>query len=216
MMVIVLGIIEMWPGICRHKPGTMESSYTVLSSAILRAYKAADTSGDGFIQEKEFMQLLKTLQLYDKLYTDFELADTDKDRRLTLEEFQSNYKKWAPYLAIDTSQTVGAEELEQIFAEIDTNGGGMVLFEEFCMFAAKKSVSIAAAIPKPQTKSPKIKKKVKSEAVVNAPVNAPSGPSINVANWSREQIHEMFQNFDSTNNNGMYSHHFKVVFANTW
>ncbi|KAJ3125286.1 hypothetical protein HK098_000411 [Nowakowskiella sp. JEL0407] len=97
--------------------------------AIMRAYKAADKTKDGFIGKAEFEELVELLWYYEDLYTKFESIDKDSDRRVTFEEFAKGYK------------TLGLPEstdLKSEFASIDTNGGGMVLFEEFCIYFAKK------------------------------------------------------------------------------
>jgi Ca2+-binding EF-hand superfamily protein len=104
------GVIELWPDL-NHKP------------AIMRAYKATDVNGDGFIRKNEFRFFLKFIHFYNELWTQFATTDVDNDRRLDRDEFQKEAEK----LGIS----------EGIFDEIDTNNGGYVLFDEFCAYMAK-------------------------------------------------------------------------------
>jgi Ca2+-binding EF-hand superfamily protein len=120
-------VMDLWP-VLNHKP------------AIMRAYKAADqqqqqASGgnvaDGFIQKKEFRFFLTFVHYYNELWTRFSAADADTDRRLSRSEFA------------EAATALGVEEAEvdQVFDEIDTNRGGVVLFDEFCTWLAKRSAN---------------------------------------------------------------------------
>jgi Ca2+-binding EF-hand superfamily protein len=114
---------ELWPGL-DHKP------------AIMRAYKAADRQsggsgqdfGDGFIQKKEFRFFLAFVRYYNELWKAFESADADADRRLTKSEFAA------------AAAALGVENPEQVFDEVDSNSGGVVLFDEFCAWLARNKV----------------------------------------------------------------------------
>jgi len=56
----------------------------------------------------------------------FERIDNDGDRRMDLEEFKlavPSLEKWG----------VKVTDAEQSFKAIDSNGGGLVLFDEFCL-----------------------------------------------------------------------------------
>lgn len=61
-------IVELYPGY-DHKP------------ALMRAYKAADTDGNGYITRREFKKLLHFLEYFNDLWHKFEELDTDGDRR---------------------------------------------------------------------------------------------------------------------------------------
>ena len=65
---------ELWPHF-DHKP------------ALMRAYKAADRTGDGFIRRREFRLLLRYVMYFNTLWDKFEAIDEDGDRRLNLQEF---------------------------------------------------------------------------------------------------------------------------------
>lgn len=64
---------------------------------------------------------------YFYLYVVFSVIDTSNDDRISFEEFKASipcFKKWG----IDR---VNALNAKNIFDEIDTNKGGMILFDEF-------------------------------------------------------------------------------------
>jgi EF-hand domain pair len=118
-------VMDLWPEL-NHKP------------AIMRAYKAADQQqhasgegGDGFIQKKEFRFFLTFVHFYNELWTRFSSADADADRRLSRSEFA------------EAASALGVEEgdVDRVFDEIDTNRGGVVLFDEFCTWLAKRNAT---------------------------------------------------------------------------
>ena len=56
--------------------------------ALIRAYKVADVTGDGFITRKDFRLLLEGIHYFNSVWTRFESLDADGDRRLSLQEFR--------------------------------------------------------------------------------------------------------------------------------
>ena len=50
--------------------------------ALIRAYKAADRTGDGFITRKEFRLVLQGLRYFNGVWARFESLDSDDDRKL--------------------------------------------------------------------------------------------------------------------------------------
>ena len=118
-------VVERFP-VLNHKP------------ALIRAYKRTTSKegggdGDDWVEKKEVKNLLRNLLFYNKLFNAFEEVDTGDDRRIDLAEFQAGLPKLGMQLAEAESQ---AE-----FESIDTNGGGQVLFDEFCeWFLQKKQV----------------------------------------------------------------------------
>jgi Ca2+-binding EF-hand superfamily protein len=102
--------------------------------ALMRAYKAADVSGDGWVGRREFRLLLEYLVYFNDLWGKFNEIDASGDKRIDLTEF----KLGCGTIGIDMTET----EMEAEFALIDANGGGLVLFDEFCAWAARRSVSI--------------------------------------------------------------------------
>lgn len=110
-------VVELWPQF-NNKP------------ALMRAYKAADLSGNGLLSRKEFTAFLQFLVVFQNLWQKFEVMDENGDRRLSIDEFLKHGPK------IDPFHTKSRNELESIFRSLDTNGGGYVLFDEFCNYAA--------------------------------------------------------------------------------
>lgn len=82
------------------------------------------------IEEKEFGILLLFLAYYDLLYGQFDQIDSDDDKRISLDEFKKGHK----VAGIDASD----RELEKEFRLMDKNCGGIILFDEYCMYMAKK------------------------------------------------------------------------------
>lgn len=103
------GIIASFPKL-NHKP------------AIMRAYKATDTSGDGFVSRSEFNFFWNYLVHYNNLWTIFGSVDQDGDRRITRDEWMAS--------GMDRA----------LFDQVDTNSGGMVLFDELCKYMTKQTV----------------------------------------------------------------------------
>ncbi|PKY53571.1 EF-hand [Rhizophagus irregularis] len=130
-------VIEIYPHLAEDKP------------AIMRAYKAADTSQDGFIDFKEFGRLIDLLHYYNNLFQIFKKLDIDNDRRIDFDEFKKGYELMKMNGGSD-------EELKAKFDEIDTNQGGYILFDEFCIYAAK--VKLISEIPQDVQETQEIQK----------------------------------------------------------
>jgi Ca2+-binding EF-hand superfamily protein len=110
--------------------------------AILRAFQIAKNStkskhecGDDYIEFREFRFFLLSLRQYFEYWVAFCRTDTDGDRKISLEEFkkaQSMIEVWVGPIA----------DIKAEFAKIDTNGGGTILFDEFCEWAIKKNLDL--------------------------------------------------------------------------
>lgn len=109
--------------------------------AIMRAFQAAKNAvpdngyGPDYVQRKEFRILLQYLKHYFELWVMFEEIDSAEDRRVNLEEFTAAVPKL-------TEWGCEIEDPEATFGEIDTNGGGQVLFAEFCSWAISKKLDL--------------------------------------------------------------------------
>lgn len=88
-----------------------------------------------FIEFSEFRLFLVYLKRYLKLWEIFADTDTEGDRRINFDEFQKALPKFAEW-------GVSVNEAEQEFKQIDTNGGGQILFVEFADWGLKKTLSL--------------------------------------------------------------------------
>ena len=105
--------------------------------ALMWAYQASDVSHDGFIQRSEFMKLLQYLVYFNNLWHKFEQIDDDHDRRLDVDEFVHGCR----LLGIELSPKQARAE----FKRCDADGGGIVLFGEFCKWAADRHIDADVA-----------------------------------------------------------------------
>ena len=112
-------IVEIWPEY-HHK------------KSIMRAYKAADVDGSGYIGRKEFGLLLKYLVYFNQMWDKFAELDRDGDGRLDVNEFHDG----AQMLGLDVTWAATVEE----FGAMDEDGGGTVMFDEFCAWCARRGV----------------------------------------------------------------------------
>jgi len=110
--------------------------------AIMRAFQIAKNKtkskrgdlGDDYIEFREFRFFLLSLRQYFEYHVAFSRVDDDGDKRITLVEFtdaQEQMEVW-----------VGKIDPEASFKEIDTNGGGYILFDEFCKWAISKNLDL--------------------------------------------------------------------------
>jgi len=111
--------VETYP-LLNHKP------------ALMRAYKATINAGnnDDWVQKKEFKALLGNLIYFNKMFWLFDHADGDKDRRLTEREF-----KWCLSCL---GEKMSDSEMSTEFRRVDRNGGGIILFDEFCKYVTQR------------------------------------------------------------------------------
>jgi Ca2+-binding EF-hand superfamily protein len=112
-------VIEKYP-LLNHKP------------ALMRAYKASMESvkKDDWVEKKEFKILLGMLFYFNKIFWLFDQVDEDHDRRMTLQEF-----KWCLSAA---GVKVSEPKAKLDFDSVDTNKGGFILFDEFCIYFTQK------------------------------------------------------------------------------
>merc|ERR1712050_391231 len=103
---------------------------------ILRAFQAAKGLSKGgkhgadYVEPKEFRVLLQYLRNYFELWVMFDIIDSGDDRRIDLDEFKSRVPKLEEW-----GVAIKQEEAEETFKSIDSDGGGKVLFDEFCELA---------------------------------------------------------------------------------
>lgn len=109
---------------------------------LIRAFNAAkNLTGDqegvmaDYVQFEEFRALLSYLRQYFEYWVMFDRIDTSSDRRVNFEEFQQalgEIKKWG----VEVADPVAA------FNEIDMDGHGMILFDEFANWAISHSLDL--------------------------------------------------------------------------
>jgi Ca2+-binding EF-hand superfamily protein len=113
--------VEAYP-LLNHKP------------ALMRAYKATikgpGSDGDDWVEKKEFKALLGNLIYFNKIFWLYHHVDGDNDRRLNLEEFK--------FLMNTLGENMSGHEVHQEFSKVDRNGGGIILFDEFCKYVTEK------------------------------------------------------------------------------
>ena len=106
-----------------------------------RAFAAAKNLGGGnnadYVEKSEFRLLLVYLRQYFELYVAYNRLDSSDDRRLSLPEFRSGVELLSTW-GIDIPEG----EVEAEFRRIDTNGGGVILFDEFSDWALKKQLDL--------------------------------------------------------------------------
>ncbi len=110
---------------------------------IMRAFQAAkrvhngtsNDRGSDYIERVEFRLLLVYLLKYFEVWQMFDSIDNGNDSRIHLEEFKAaipQIEAWG----------VKVDDPEAAFAEIDTNGGGQLLFDEFAEWAISKELAL--------------------------------------------------------------------------
>ena len=96
-------------------------------SALRRAFirtTSRDGDGDDWVQRREFKALLVNVIYFNRAFELFDSIDTGRDQRVDFEEFFSAVGRLG--LGLDRKQALAE------FQKIDTNGGGQLLFDEFC------------------------------------------------------------------------------------
>jgi len=148
----------------------------LLKPAIKEAFKAAkdqdpdDGEEDHFVEMPEFRLLMVYLRQYIELYCAFDHIDSGDDNRIDFGEFEATIpmlKEWG----------IEVEDARATFDEIDDNGGGIVLFNEFASWAFANGLDYDKSLDggdataadivikkkKKPTPKPKPKKKKKEE-----------------------------------------------------
>lgn len=112
-------VVEAYP-LLNHKP------------ALMRAYKKTIKGGDrdDWVDKKEFKTLLGNLFYFNKIFWVFDMVDNDKDRRLNYQEF-----KWCLTVC---GCPMSESDARHEFHQVDRNGGGIILFDEFCQYFTRK------------------------------------------------------------------------------
>jgi len=99
--------------------------------AIMAAYKATDSSEEGFIKRSDFGYFLSFVYYHNNLWPLFDIVGGGSDRSISRDQFL----KVSPKLNIDNPLMV--------FKNIDIKKLGIILFDELCDYMAKNSPSWA-------------------------------------------------------------------------
>mmetsp|Transcript_110337 Transcript_110337/g.308421 ORF Transcript_110337/g.308421 Transcript_110337/m.308421 type:complete len:182 (+) Transcript_110337:83-628(+) len=111
---------------------------------IMRAFQAAksvsagkvsDDRGPDYVEKVEFRLLLVYIRKYFEVWQMFEDLDSGDDNRISLDEFKAAVPKMEAW-------GVKIDDPDATFAEIDSNGGGQLLFSEFADWAIKKGLDL--------------------------------------------------------------------------
>lgn len=109
---------------------------------MIRAFNAAKDKvkskskhGEDYVERGEYRYLLKYLRQYYEYWVAFDQIDLDGDKRITYKEFE---------FAIPILKRWGIEmsDPKARFKECDSDGKGMVLFDEFCHWAIKQNLKL--------------------------------------------------------------------------
>ena len=98
-------------------------------------FKGKSSVGDDYVQMNEFRLFLLYLRQYFEYFVMFNKIDTSDDNCLSIEEFKKalpTMKKWGLEITDPDAE----------FADMDENGGGKVLFDEFSEYCIKKSLDL--------------------------------------------------------------------------
>ena len=109
---------------------------------IMRAFQAARLKvpprtkhSDDYVEWMEFRIFLVYLRQYFEYYVMFCRTDLTGDHKVDINEFKlalPTLEKWGVKIANPESE----------FKKIDKNGGGVIMFDEFCEYAIKKNLDL--------------------------------------------------------------------------
>ena len=89
--------------------------------------KNSKNAGD-YVELEEFRYLLMYLYQYFQYYCEYMSMDSDGDKKLSLDEFKKSR-------SMLESHGLKVDDFEETFKEIDTDGSGVLLFDEFADWA---------------------------------------------------------------------------------
>jgi len=134
----VLGLDSLYSA----KPALMRAFQAAKDANKEKAKKRPTRAGlsrDDYVERDEFRLLLVYLRQYFEYFVAFNRMDVNPDHRLTLEEFRLAVTNGTlSKLGINVKE----EEVDTVFASIDSNDGDFVLFDEFCHWAIEQNLDV--------------------------------------------------------------------------
>jgi len=116
------------------KPAIMRA-FQIAKNCVKSDSKKKGDVRDDYIEFSEFRFFLLSLRQYFEYWVAFTRVDTNNDKRITMVEFEDQKTMM--------EQWVGKiDDVEKAFKEIDKNGGGYILFDEFCDWAIAKNLDL--------------------------------------------------------------------------
>eukprot|EP00055_Hartaetosiga_balthica_P009310 m.36729 g.36729 ORF g.36729 m.36729 type:complete len:589 (+) comp6695_c0_seq2:108-1874(+) len=177
----------------------VDKGWTFSKPTLMRAYKKTtlqDGDGDAWVERKEFPSLIRNLFLFENLWDLFDDLDTEDDRRVDLAEFTRGMAKIGCRLSPKDAQTE--------FNKADKNGGGQVLFKEFCDYIGDV---LGVVMEDANAKWKEDEKKKEKESAVTQPEKADMSKFDAVENdvqdvlASKEKIASSWKAIDFNGNN---------------
>jgi hypothetical protein len=122
------------PPLFNAKPVVMRAFAAARRANVASPRRAGGDGSVDYVERDEFRMLLFCLRFYFELFAIFARLDTSDDRRLDIEE-------WRAGVAVLAQHGVRVDDADDEFRRIDVNGGGKVLFDEFCEWAIDRKLS---------------------------------------------------------------------------
>jgi len=117
---------------------------------------SGDATSDDYVTKHEFRILNAYLCIYGTVWDAFNMMDggsagttAEDDRRINLEEWTNGYEKVANHGFVGLAKIADEsteDSVESVFNEIDTNGGGFILLNEFAAWIATKETEAETQI----------------------------------------------------------------------
>jgi Ca2+-binding EF-hand superfamily protein len=126
--------VEKFP-LLNHKPALMRAYKATLKGFTgSTGDKEKRVKDDDWVHKKDFKCLLGNLFYFNKLFWIFNMAadqEHHNDRRMDYKEFK---------FCLNVCRCkMSEQEMKADFAKVDKNGGGMILFNEFCLYFTHKA-----------------------------------------------------------------------------
>lgn len=130
-------------------------SYIIAFNAAKPIATASRKNDDDYVNFSEFRVLHAYICIYASMLDAFELIDgggagldENDDRRISKDEWMRAYKKTIDFGFVGFMKISDDSNASDIFAEMDSDGKGMVLLKEFCDYLKTKEVNAKTGLGK--------------------------------------------------------------------